>query len=94
MSNYEDEARRFQLVRNHGGASDYPECPIFFFPPVTVAKKIRTNPFGAILYAAKCIADREAVLNYVRSLPVDERLREDIYYILLDAYRRGIDRVR
>lgn len=55
----------------------------------TAASKIRRNPFEAIALAALAIDDREAVRDYVYSLPIPTDLQWHIIQILdVDIFRR------
>ena len=64
------------------GQPQLPARPVFAYFPISVQKRIKCNPLGAILYAAHCIEDREAIYRYIDSLPVCHELRMEIGSIL------------
>ena len=77
------------LAQRHG-QNQFPQRPIWGYFTASVQKRIRQNPFGAISFAAQCIAEREVVLQYCDSLPIPEELRREIRHILvLDYYNHG-----
>lgn len=71
------------------GQPNFPTRPIYARFTFTVEQKIKQNPLGAICFAAKCLADKEALFRYVDSLPVPEELRNEIRHILTIEYNRN-----
>ena len=71
------------LFAHRHGQEHFPARPIFHHFPVSVQKRIKVNPLGAITFAAQCIADKEALFDYVDSLPIPEKLRREIRLILV-----------
>lgn len=80
--------QKSSFAQRHG-QPEFPVRPIFHHFPYSVQKRIKANPLGAIAFAAQCLADREAILAYVDSLPIPEELRNEIRSILLIEYYRG-----
>lgn len=77
-----------ELAHRHG-QEQFPVRPIWCYFPASVESRIRRNPLGAILCAARAIEDREALYSYIDSLPVNEKLRDEIRGILMLDYQRG-----
>ena len=74
------------LFAHRHGQEHFPARPIFHRFPASVQKNIRVNPLGTITFAAQCLADKEALFDYVDSLSIPEKLRREIRNILVIEY--------
>lgn len=79
------------LARRHG-QEQFPQRPIWCRFPVSVERRIRRNPLGAIVCAAHAIEDRESLYAYLDALPVPENLRRELRTILMLNYQNGGDK--
>lgn len=70
------------------GQVAYPAELYAHFTP-SVEKKIRINPLGAILVAAKALDDRNEIIDYVDTLPVSTDTKKQIHFALSVAFIRS-----
>jgi hypothetical protein len=71
------------------GQQQFPARPIFSGFTASVQKAIRFNPLGAITFAAQCVSEKEALFNYVDSLPIPADVKSEITRILMLEYARN-----
>ena len=74
-----------QLARRQG-QKHFPARPIYHCFTASVQNQIRKNPLGAISFAARCIAERESLFDYVEALPIPQDLKNEIKNILTLDY--------